>query len=77
MFSTEKTYRYKNKDNKSPAKISNYSIGNQHGSTSLVMNNKAFFEDSPKPIFEPDYSKKNEIFEKINLYCRRATNNCV
>ena len=48
-------------DDKSPVKISKYSIGHRYGSTSLEMNNKTFCKDVSKPNFEPDQGKENEI----------------
>ena len=54
-------------DEKSPVKISKYSIGNHYGSNSLAMNNKAFFKDASKPNFKPDQGKENEIVSFGNL----------
>ena len=67
-FSPEKRHIVKKySDEKSPVKISKYSIGNRSGSTSLVMNNKTFFKDASKPNFEPYQGKENEIVSLVKL----------
>ena len=52
---------------KSPEKISNYSLGNRYGPTSLVMNSKTFSKGASKPNFVPDQSKENENVSLENL----------
>ena len=54
-------------DNKTPIKISKYSIDNHYGSTSLAINDKTFFKDASKSNFEPDQGKENEDIFLGNL----------
>ena len=68
VFFLEKRHIVKKySDEKSPVKISKYSIGNHYGSTSLVINNKTFFKDALKPNFELDQGKESEIVSLRNL----------
>ena len=68
VYSPDKQKIFQNYENeKSPIKITNYTVSNKYATPSVLMNFKSKFNEIENPTFDPDPTSNSGVIDIINL----------